>query len=111
MRAAGEADTTRQRVITRISQDAPMLAFWFALLPIFVRGDGVQAVPIAVLAPRDVSDSLVDRICAEASAIWESAGIAFECHRVGSEDETGDWPLDITLDDRRASVEPRGALG
>ena len=88
-----------------------MLAVWLALLPIFVRGDRVQAVPIAVFAPRDVTDSLVHRICAEASAIWESAGIAFACHRVGSEAEAGDWPLDMTIDDRRASVEPGGALG
>ena len=88
-----------------------MLAFWFALLPMFVRGGGVPAVPIAVLAPRDVTDSLVYRICAEASGIWESAGIAFACHRVGSEGEAGGWRLDITIDDRRASVEPGGALG
>ena len=89
-----------------------MLAFWFALLPIFVSGDhGVHAVPIAVLAPRNVTDSLVHRICAEASDIWESGGIAFACHRVGSEAEAGGWPLDITIDDRRARVEPEGALG
>jgi hypothetical protein len=88
-----------------------MLALWFALLPVFVRGDGVEAVPIAVLAPRGVTDSLVHRICAEASGIWESAGIAFACQRVGSEAEAGDWPLDITIDDHRASVEPEGALG
>jgi hypothetical protein len=88
-----------------------MLALWLALLPIFVRGDGVQAVPIAVLAPREVTDSLVYRICAEASAIWESAGIAFAWHRVGSEAESSHWPLDITIDDRRANVESGGALG
>jgi hypothetical protein len=88
-----------------------MLAFLFALLPTFVRGERVQAVPIAVLAPRDVTDSLVQRICTEASGIWESAGMAFACHRVGSEDAAGGWPLGITIDDRRASVEPQGALG
>jgi hypothetical protein len=88
-----------------------MLAFWLALLPIFVRGEGMPAVPIAVVVPRDVTDSLVHRICAEASAIWESAGIVFAWHRVGSEAEAGDWPLDVTIDDRRASVEPRCALG
>jgi len=88
-----------------------MFAFWLALLPIFVRSDGLQAVPIAVLAPREVTDSLVHRICAEASAIWESAGVAVVCQRVGSEAEASDWPLDVTLDDRRARVAPRGALG
>ena len=35
-----------------------MLAFWFALLPIIVRADAVPAVPIAVFAPRDVTDSV-----------------------------------------------------
>jgi hypothetical protein len=88
-----------------------MLAFWLALLPIFVRGDGMQGVPIAVLAPRDVTDSLVHRICAEASTIWESAGIVFAWHRVGSEAEAGDWPLDIIIDDRRANVASSDALG
>jgi hypothetical protein len=88
-----------------------MLAFWFALLPIVVRAHGVQTVPIAVFAPRDVTDSLVHGICAEASGIWESAGIAFACHRVDSEAEPDDWPLDVTIDDRRASAEPGGALG
>jgi hypothetical protein len=89
-----------------------MLAFCFALLSICVTGDGMQVVPIAVVAARDVTDTLVDHICAEASAIWESAGITFEWHRVGSDDEAGDWPLAITIDDRRASVqEPRCALG
>jgi hypothetical protein len=89
----------------------PMLAFWLTVLLIFVRGDGVQAVPFAVFAPRDVTDSLVYRICTEASDIWESAGIVFACHRVRSEVEAGDWPLEITIDDRRASVEALGALG
>ncbi len=88
-----------------------MLAFWLSVLPIFVRGDGLQAVPFAVFAPRDVTDSLVYRICTEASDIWESAGIVFACHRVRSEAEAGDWPLEITIDYRRASVEARGALG
>src|SRR5262249_4071124 len=104
-------NTTRQRPLTRSPRDAPMLAFWFALLPILVRGDGVQAVPIAVFAPRDVTDSLVHGICAEASAIWESAGIALVCHRVVSESEAGDWPLDVTIDDRRSNLDPESALG
>jgi hypothetical protein len=103
-------NTARQRALTRTPRDTPMLAFWLAVLPIFVRGDGVQAVPFAVFAPRDVTDSLVYRICTEASDIWESAGIVFACHRVRSEAESGDWPLEITIDDRRAS-EARDALG
>jgi hypothetical protein len=53
----------------------------------------------------------VHGICAEASAIWESAGIAFACHRVGSQAEADDWPLDVTFDDRRASEQSGHALG
>jgi hypothetical protein len=87
-----------------------MLAFWLALLPIFVRGEGMQVVPLAVFAP-GVTDALVHRICAEASAIWESAGIVFACRRVVSEAEADNWPLDIIIDDHRASVESHGALG
>jgi hypothetical protein len=71
----------------------------------------MHAVPIAVYAPRGVTDSLMSRIREEASAIWASAGIAFEWHRVDSEARALEWPLDITVDDRRASVEPGGALG
>jgi hypothetical protein len=43
-------------------------------------------------------------------AFW-FALLPFACHRVGSEGEGGEWPLDMTLDGRRASVEPGGALG
>ena len=71
----------------------------------------MQVVSIAVYAPRDVTDSLVSRIREEASAIWASAGISFEWHRVDSEARALEWPLDITVDDRRASAEPGGALG
>jgi hypothetical protein len=88
-----------------------MLAFWFALLPLLVSGGNLQAVPVAVIAPSDVTDSLVHQICGEASAIWESAGLAFACHRISSGAEAADWPLDITIHDRRGSVEPGDALG
>src|SRR5215471_1958414 len=88
-----------------------MFAFFLTLLPIFVSHAAAQPVRVAVFAPGDVADSLVDLICAEASAIWGSAGITFEWHRVRSEAEAVTWPLDITIDDRRAHVEPGGALG
>jgi hypothetical protein len=75
---------------------------------------GDEAAPpirIGVLAPGGATDSLVDRIYVEAAAIWQSAGISFEWHRVGSEDEARRWPLEVTIDERRASVETGGALG
>ena len=73
----------------------------------------VASIPVAVLAPEETSDSLVQRICAEASAIWASAGIAFEWHRLRSRDEEEEyaWPLQVTIDDRRTSLLPVGALG
>ena len=88
-----------------------MLTSFFAVYLGFISGIAAPSVPIAVFAPTDVSDSLVNRICAEAAAIWESAGIGIECYRVRAEAEARDWPLDITIDDRRASAEPGGALG
>ena len=36
----------------------------------------VHPIAVAVVAPRDVTDSLVNRICAEAEAIWDEAYIA-----------------------------------
>jgi len=74
-------------------------------------GETILAVPIAAYASRDVTDSLMYRIRSEASAIWASASIFFEWHRVDSEAEALEWPIDITVDDRRASVDPGGALG
>jgi hypothetical protein len=42
---------------------------------------------VAVVAPRDVTDSLVNRICEEAQGIWAPAGIAVEWNRDASKDE------------------------
>ena len=72
----------------------------------------LPAIPVAVFAPPDITDSLVRRICAEADAIWKPAGLTFEWHRVTSTNVLRDRWLDVTIDDRRRDVdEERAALG
>ena len=68
-------------------------------------------ISVAVVAPKSVPDSLVRRISAEVQAIWRPTGIAFEWHRVTSNDEARRMPLEVTIDDRRSSVDPDDALG
>jgi hypothetical protein len=72
---------------------------------------GVVAIAVAVVAPRDVTDSLVNRICAEAEAIWAPAGIALEWNRDASKDEARRLVIEVTIDDRPAPVGRDGALG
>jgi hypothetical protein len=67
-----------------------------------------RPIAVAVIAPRDVTDSLVNRICAEAEAIWAPAGFAFEWNRDASTDRLA---IEVAIDDRRAPVGSDGALG
>jgi hypothetical protein len=72
----------------------------------------LAAIPVAVFAPADITDSLVSRICAEAEAIWKPAGIAFEWHRVTSTDAVRGWWLHVTIDERPNDLHRgRAALG
>ena len=71
----------------------------------------VPPISVAVVAPKGVTDSLVRRICAEVQAIWRPTGVAFECRRVTSNDAARRMPLEVTIDDRRSSVDPDDALG
>lgn len=70
----------------------------------------VVRIPVGVVAPAGVGDSLVRRICAEADAIWRPAGIALSCRRLDTADQAGDW-LGVTIDDVGACGEPDHALG
>ena len=88
-----------------------MIAMCLTFLLLFADQGIVAPMSFAVVAPKDVSDSLVRRICAEAQAIWRPAGIAFECRRVTSNDGARRWSLEVTIDDRRSSVDPDDALG
>jgi hypothetical protein len=69
-------------------------------------------MPVAVFARLDIKDSLVNRICAEADAIWRPAGITFEWHRVTSADTVRTWWLDVIIDERLKDVpDAQAALG
>jgi hypothetical protein len=68
------------------------------------------ALEVATIAPRNVTDSLVRRICLEANAIWQSGGVAFECPRIRPE-EANVFPLTVTIDEREVRRGPDGALG
>jgi len=83
-------------------------------LMLYVMSAGADAAPpisVAVFAPEDMTDSLVYRICAEAEAIWGSAGIAFEWHRLRPSDHAPAWALDVTIDNRRTNAASDNALG
>jgi hypothetical protein len=71
----------------------------------------VRPIAVAVVAPRDVTDSLVNRICAEAEAIWAPAGVAFEWNRDASKDKAHRPAIEVTIDDRRAPAGRDDALG
>lgn len=54
---------------------------------------------VAVFAPPDVPTSLVDRIFAEAKAIWAPTGISFAWRRVTAKDTESTSQLEVTIDD------------
>ena len=70
-------------------------------------------IAVAVVAPPDVTDSLVNRVCVEAKAIWAPAGIALEWTREASrgEAEPRRLVIAVTIDDRPAPAGRHGALG
>ncbi len=70
-------------------------------------------IAVTVVAPPDVTDSLVHRICVETEAIWAPAGIVLEWSRDASRDDAAPRRLVIavTIDDRPAPAGRHGALG
>jgi hypothetical protein len=71
-----------------------------------------RRMPVAVFARLDIKDSLVNRICAEADAIWRPAGITFEWHRVTSADTVRTWWIDVIIDEHLKDVpDAQAALG
>jgi hypothetical protein len=77
-----------------------------------VKRNALPPIPVAVFAPADVNDALVSRIRAETEAIWASAGVTFEWHRVFSEGQGEPRQLEVTIDDRpRDLADGRQALG
>jgi hypothetical protein len=66
---------------------------------------------VDVVAPRDVTDSLVTRICAEAERIWAPTGVRLECRRGVWRDEAERPALVVTIDDREAPADGADAIG
>jgi hypothetical protein len=62
--------------------------------------EALPAIQIGVRAPRHTSSALVSQMCAEADAIWKSAGITFEWRRVTSADAVRTWSLGVTIDEQ-----------
>ena len=71
---------------------------------------GLPPIQVAVFAPSDINESLVNQICAETEAIWGPAGIKFDWHRVTSKDAARTWQLAVAID-RHRRPNPQGALG
>lgn len=111
-----------------MSSDIVTIALWIALLltsssnavghvdrarPRSLDADGLPPIPVAVLAPPEIKASLVNKICAEAAAIWAPAGITFDCHRIAAPDEADRTEIEVTVDDgrREGPQEWLGAVG
>jgi hypothetical protein len=81
------------------------------------REPAVPAIPVEVVVSARVTESLVQRICTEAETIWRPAGIRFDWHitldwhRIGPVDAADQSAVTVTIGDRRARVDPDGALG
>jgi hypothetical protein len=88
-----------------------MIAMCLATMALLAAKASVTPIAVAVVAPRDVSDSLVNRIGAEAKAIWAPAGIALEWNRDASKNEASRLVIEVTIDDGRGPVDRDGALG
>ena len=88
-----------------------MIAACLAILMLVAHHDADTSIAVTVLAPQDISDSLVFRICAEADAIWGPAGLVFECERHRLKAEPCQQRIEVTVDDRRSPVGVEDALG
>ena len=88
-----------------------MIAMCLMTLALAAADASVRPIEVAVVAPRDVTDSMVRSICAEAEAIWASAGMALAWTRDASKEEMHRLAIEVTVDDRQAPVGRDGALG
>jgi len=82
-----------------------------SLLLIATAPTSVTTMTLAVVAPPDVTDSLVKRIGTEAQAIWAPAGIALEWERRAAGREDVRSTIEVTIDDRPTPIGREGALG
>lgn len=55
-------------------------------------------ISVAVTAPAGLSESLLQRIFAEAEAVWEPVGITFDWHPIVSSERSREWQLALTIE-------------
>jgi hypothetical protein len=68
-------------------------------------------LPVAVFAGPDINDSLLSQMCAETEAIWRTAGIAFDWHRVTAARPPRTAWLHVTIDEGGTGLASTTALG
>ena len=83
-----------------------MIAMFLTTLALVAGEPSATPMAVAVVAPRDFTDAMVNRICAEAEAIWAPAGMAFEWTRDASNEDASRLAIEVTIDDRRATRRP-----
>jgi hypothetical protein len=88
-----------------------MIATCVTVLMLTACQNRVTWISVGVVAPHEVSNSLVRRICAEAAAIWGPAGVVFVCERDTSTGVTCPRGMEITIDDRHPPGGLEDALG
>jgi len=87
-----------------------VIATCVTVLALVAANTSATRITASVVAPRDITDSMVNRICAEAAAIWAPAGIALEWTRDVPREARG-LTIEVTIDDRPAPAGRAGALG
>ena len=88
-----------------------MIAICVTALALVAANASRTPIGVAVVASRDITNSVVNKICAEAEAIWAPAGIALEWNRDGQERRTRGLTIEVTIDDRPTPADRDGALG
>jgi hypothetical protein len=88
-----------------------MIAICVTALTLVAANAAPMRITVSVVAPRGVTDSLVNQICAEAGAIWAPAGIALEWSRDVPKHEARGLTIEVTVDDRPTPAGRDGALG
>jgi hypothetical protein len=64
-------------------------------------------ISVAVTTPVGSSEALLNQFFAEAEALWEPVGVAFDWHRVTSMETPREWQLAVTIENPR---DPPAAL-
>ena len=66
-------------------------------------------ISVGVSAPAELSEALLNRIFAEAEAIWRPVGVTFDWHRIASTETPRGWQLLVTIENPRDGLAARQA--